>query len=611
MENHFANLLEENTPKTNPVIMSGLACFDLKRGEEYLDRVLKLVAKTFPEGITYDGYEVCSPYEEFEEATRSRDAGRIYDISKSYIYTIKLYFSLNGEKIPPRYLYLPYCEDGGIILMNGSQFHITPVLSDKVISPGQNDIFVRILQNRLKFKRVYHTVVVNNIKENMFVVWCQIYKKPKLDTNKAPLTTKALTTMAHYLFSNYGFTETFKRYAGFVPVVGEEDINEENYPDTDWIICRSAHGENINLKPKTFISGNYKGTNIRLAIRKDKWNEITKGLVAGFYYVIDNFPSYFNVKTLDNNPVYVILMGHILYTGNYGYDVLHDLMEIHFRGLDGYLDAIAIDKLAERGYKVDNFYDLLALMISEFNYLITDTENLRSSVYDKSLEVLYYVFYNITRNIITTRFRLVKLANKRSLTVKDVTDMFKKNLYKRSIFTLTKGNIITEALGYSGDNMSIKITSKVTEQESLPGATKGKSKHAGPSEGMMLTSSMAEAGNVLYLGKKHCIPTNRINPFVNIDLGTGTILPHEEFKALIKKTEDLITGRINLNEEDLTSISNFNKRLELIDNTIANEAVLDTTDNTTDDEAVLDTTDEVENDLDDFELDLEDDIESE
>lgn len=575
MENHFAQLLEENTPKTNPEIMKGLACYDLKRGEEYLDRVLKLVSKTFPEGVTYDGYEVCTPYEEFEEATRPRDAGRIFDLAESYIYTIKLYFSLRGEKVPTRYLQLAYCEDGGVISMTGSRSHITPVFSDKVISPGHDNIFVRILQNRLKFKRVYHTVVVNGIKESMYVVWSQIYKKPELNKGKAPPTTKAETIMAHYLFSEYGFTGAFKKYAGFVPVVGGIEINEDTYPDTDWIICKSAHGDGINIKPKTFMGSIYKGTDIRLAVRKDKWNEMTKGLVVGFYYVIDNFPSNLNINTLDNKTNYIILLGHILYTGNYGYDILLDLMNEHFSGLNGYLDAIAIDKLLERGYKINDFYDLLALMISDFNSLITDTENTRSSVYGKSLEVLYYVFYNITYNIIRTRYKLVKLANKRPLVVKDVTDIFKKNFFKRSIIKLTSGGIITESLSYSGDNMAIKITSKITEQESLPGASKGKSKHAGPSEGMTLTSSMAEAGNILYLGKKQCTPTNRINPFVNMELGTGTILPNEKYKDIIRKAEDLLTGKLNLYEEDLSSISNFNKKLNMINNTLNDSLMLE------------------------------------
>ena len=600
MEAHFAQLLEENTPKANPEIMRGLACFDLQRGEEYLDRVLKLVAKTFPDGLTYDGYEVCTPYEEFEEATRPRDAGRLYDLSVSYFYTVKLYFSLRGEKIPTRYLYLAYCEDGGVIIINGSQFHITPVFSDKVISPGHDNIFVRILQNRLKFKRVYHTVVIDGVKENMFVVWSQIYKKPKLDTTKAPLTTKAVTTMAHYLFSKYGFTETFRKYAGFVPVVGELDITEESYPSSDWIICKSAHGDGINSRPKTYLGSLYRGTNIRLAIRKDKWNETTKGLVAGFYYILDNFPSNLNIQTLDSKSNYIILLGHIIYTGNYGYDVLNELMNGHFDGLDGYLDAIAIDKLSERGYNISNFYDLLVLMISEFNYLITDIENLRSSVYGKSLEVLYYVFYSITCNIIKTRFRLVKLANKRPLTVKDVNDILKKNLFKRSILKLTSGNIITEALSYSGDNMAIKVTSKITEQEALPGATRGRSKHAGPSEGMILTSSMAEAGQLLYLGKKHCIPTNRINPFVNIELGTGTILPNEKYKDIIKKSEDLLTGKINLSEEDLTSMDNFNKKLASLNNVLNNDTILevdDDLDNGIDD--LLEIDNDLDNDVDD------------
>lgn len=567
MEKHFAKLLEENTVKFNPDIVNGLACSEMVKGEHYLDRVFRLVAKTFPEGVTYDSWERCSPYEEFEETTRPRDAGRVFDLAKSNIYAIKLHFSFKGEKLFPRYLYLPFVEDGGIITLNGSRFHITPVFSDKVISPGRNDIFVRILQNRLKFRRLYHTVTIDGVKESMYVVWGQIYKKPKIDNNKVPITTKASTSMAHYLFAIHGFSETFKKYAGFIPVIGEDDINKNSYPDTDWIICESAHGESTNVKPNTYIGNFYKGTKIRLAIRKDKWNEITKGLVAGFYYVVDHFPDKFNKDSLDNKNVFIILMGHILYSGTYNYSHLHDLMNNHFSSLDGYLDEIAIDKLRERNYHVSDFYDLLALIISEFNSLVTDTNNLRSSVYDKSLEILYYMFYNTTCNIIKTRFNLVKLANKRPLTAKDVNDILKKKLNRRSVFKLTSSKIITETLNYSGDNKFIKVTSKITEQESLPGATKGtNSKHSGASDGMLLNSSMAEAGNILYLAKNNCIPTNRVNPFVTMDPNTRTILPNPNYVDIIKRAEYLLTGKINLTEKDLDSVSSFRNKLEMADN---------------------------------------------
>ncbi len=566
MEKHFANILEENTVKVNHDIVNGLACSEMLKGEQYLDRVLRLVAKTFPEGVTYDYYERCSPYEEFEETTRPRDAGRVFDLAPSNIYVIKLHFSFKGKKLLHRYLYLPYVEEGGIITLNGSRFHVTPVFSDKVISPGRDNLFVRILQNRLKFRRLYHTVTVDGIKDSMYVVWGQIYRKPKIDNNKVPITTKASTTVAHYLFSIYGFSGAFSKYAGFVPVIGQEDINEDSYPNTDWIICKSAHGETTHVKPNTFMGNYYHGTNIRLAIRKDKWNEITKGLVAGFYYIVDHFPDKFNTKSLDNKDNFIILMGHILYSGTYGYDHLYHLMNNHLSSLDGYLDEIAIDKLRERNFHVSDFYDLLALLIEHFNALVTDTDNLRSSVYGKSLEILYYMFYNTTENIIKTRFSLVKLANKRPLTEKDVNDTLKKRLNKRSVFKLTSDRIITETLEYSGDNKFVKITSKMTEQESLPGATKGKSKHAGASDGMMLNSSMTEAGNILYLGKTNCIPTNRVNAFVNMDDSSRTILPNPKYIDIIKRAEDLLTGKISLTESDVESIESFRAKLDLANN---------------------------------------------
>lgn len=548
MDKLFLRLVEQHTPKMTKSVVEGLACQHMKKTEEYIDRVFKLVAKTFPLGLTYDGYERCTPHEEFEETTKIKNNQRTFDLAPSYIYLVKYKFSFKGEKLPDRYIHLPYVEDAGIISLGGARFHVTPVLSDKVISAGPDSIFVRTLQKKHIFKRIWHSIVIDNKKETTHVVWSQIKKSGTTTDKNIPATTRASTCLAHYLFAKHGFDETFRRYAGFIPVAGGDEINSESYPDTDWIICQSEY-EKSQIKPKTFLGEFYKGTNIRLAIRKDKWCDMTKALVVGFYYVIDHFPNRFKPQSdyLNNTNLWKILMGHILHSGVYGEDKLHTLVTTHFDSLDNCLDEIAIEKLKERGYIIQNpfdFYDLLALLMNNFNNLILDSENTRSSMYGKNMEVLYYVLYDITSGIIKAMFNLRTLANKRELVAKDIVDMCKKNLRTGAIFELSSGKIITESISYSGDHKYIKLTSKMTEQESLPGATRAKSKHASVGENMRFHISMIEGGSFLYLAKRSPTPTNRVNPYVTIEPATGTIVPNPKFNEVRELTEDLINGKI-------------------------------------------------------------------
>lgn len=538
MDRLFSELLQQHTPKTNPLIMKGLATVYMQKSEEYVDAVFRSASKSFPPGLVYNGYERCTPHEEYAEITKIRNNKRAFDLARSDLYMVKYKFSYQDTPIPDRYIYLPYVSEGGIITLSGSSHHITPVLSDKVISPGFDNVFVRLLRDKIIFKRSYHTVIVDGIKDTTHVVWSKIYRRSSKDS-KVPPTTKAMTTTAHYLFAKFGFSGTFQKYCGFTPVVGEADINENTYPNTDWVIVESSQ-----VKPKSYIGDFYEPTKLRLAIPKNKWDSLTKNLVVGFFYVVDHFPNRFFATSLDKTFTWMVLLGHIVFSGHYGENRLHSSIEEHFNSLNDYVDGIITEKLAESGYRVNDFYDLLALIVKEFNNLVLESETSSLSMFGKSLEVLYYVMYDITAGIFKVNFSLSKLTGKRAITDKDVIKVFNKNMKPRSIYGLINGKVITESLSYSGDNMYAKVTSKITEQESSSGASRGKSKRLVVGEDKHIDISMVEAGSVLYLSKSNPSPTNRINPYVNIDIQTGTILPNPKFKEIRERTENLLKGRL-------------------------------------------------------------------
>lgn len=540
MDRLFAQLCEKHTPRVNPAIMEGIAVLYMKKVEEYVDRVARSASKSLPPGVTYLGYERATPEEEFNEVTKIKNNKRVYDLAKSDIYLVKYKYVFTDQQtgqvmpVPDRFVYLPYVHDAGIFRLGGAHFHITPVLSDKVISPGFDSIFVKLLRDKITFKRCYHSLIIDNVRETTNVIWSPIYRKPA-DNKKVPATTKAFTSVAHYLFAKYGFTETFSKYAGFVPTVGEGEINEQTYPKDQWVICESSQ-----VKPKTYVGDFYEATSIRLAIPRDKWNPVTKALVAGFYYVVDHFPGRLRANCLDTQYIWMILLGHIVFSGLYGENKLYTSINEHYMSLDDYLDTIIMEKLKENNYHVENFYDLLALILANFNNLVLENEHSSLSMFGKNLEVLYYALYDITAGIFKVNFRLNKLASKKPLTYRDVVETFNKNMKQGAIFGLASGRIISESVSYSGDHKYPKITSKITEQESLPGGARGKSKRLVVGDGQHVDVSMFEAGSLLYLSKSNPTPTNRINPFVNVDLATGTILPNPKFNEIRERTKNML-----------------------------------------------------------------------
>lgn len=543
MEALFAEMLEKNTPKFNEDVVNGLATIYLSKSEDYLhNKVWRSAAMSFPPGLEYVGYSRCSYQEEFDIITKVSNNKRVFDLASSDIYLVKYHFKYLGEDLPPVYIYLLFAGEGGITHLGGVKYHITPVLSDKVISPGHNTVFVRLLRDKMLFKSVHHTFIVNDVRETVKVVWSRIHRKGKKARNVGT-TTNSLTCCVHYLLAKYGFNETFSRYVGMVPVIGTNDITPEKYPYDKWIICESTQ-----VKPKTFKGNFYEPTNIKIAIPKEYWNNTSKALIIGFFYVVDHFPNRIKVDYVNDTSLWMILLGHIIWSGVYGENKLYTSVLEHFNSLESYIDTVVAEKLKHTPYKIDNFYDLLNTITSNYSELILRTSTTISSVpslYGKNLEVLYYVLYDITSSIFNLTFNLGNLASRKDtrnpndpLRKKDITDAFNRCIKPRKIFGLRKNNLILEPVSYSGDNMFPKITSKLSEQESLPNSTGTSRLTVGPDK--HIEKSMVEATSVLFISKTNPACTGRINPFINLDISTGTIIPNPKLTEALEELQRML-----------------------------------------------------------------------
>ncbi len=543
-QNIFANIAKRCTPDMNDEVMNGLACYYIPQAMAYVDAVIRASSSSFPPGLEYLGCKRCNPLEEYNFVTKPKGSKREFDIAQTDVFMIMLYFKFKGEELPPKHLQLPFIREGGIINLRGSMYHFSPILTDKVISPAGSKVFIKILKAKMNFMREYHNVVVNGKKDTVYIVYGDIYKKK--DNKKIAKTTDAVSCIAHYLFAINGVTGTFQKYLGFVPVFGNEEINPETYPPSNWVICKS-----IGVKPKGCKLYSYMPTSIRIAIPIEKWDLAAQSLVAGFYYVVDNFPDRMLLDYIDEKRIWTILLGEIIFTGAFSHQKLYEDTKVHFVNLSNYLDERSMRTLNSIGYPVNDFYDLIYYILRDYNTIIHTGYSDGNTVYNKNYELLYYAMFEITSGLNKALVYLNKIAskdkdenNRRVLETKDILKFLINDHYlKTKSFIDSKGKQAINTVSYSGDHKYPKITAIVTEQDSMTtGNASKRSKKKAITERQRLHTSMLEIGSMLYLPKSKPTPVVRINPYVRINLETGDIIRNPKIMETLDKTQDILKG---------------------------------------------------------------------
>lgn len=553
MDHTFKSMCEFFNPKMTAEVMNGYVTHEFKsldpKDEGYdlkgmEDRVNATLHKAF-HGLLggrlhYEGFERCTPQEEFDISTRPKNTKRMYELARSDFYMVKIKLSYlvaegNRQPLPDTFLYLPNPGPAGLTHIGGPLFQFIPVVSDKVISPEEDYLFVRLEQYKMKFycSIENYPIVVNDYTTHHNVYWANIYKQKQ--GKKKVQTTKALSTLVHYMLAREGFSKMFQKFAGFVPIVGEEDtVNSKTYNPEEWVVVRTAY-DRQGIVPPTVMGKYYKHTKIRLAIPQKFWNEATQSLVHSFYYVVDAFADQLTVGNLDYTDVWKLTLGHIISDPKYSPGKIIGVVDEHFSSTDTYMDDLSIERLAEKGFHVETFNDLLGLIVTNYRELYSGAEQ-NQMVYGKYLDTMREVLYPITCSIYNTKYFLMKLMAKGKdvvPTIKAVTDVFTRKFKQGAIFKLTSKGIVAEIVSYSGDHKYLKITSRLSQQESTPGTrtSKGRKSYTGNAA---LNSSTIMSGSVLFLSKKKPVPMSHVNPFICLDLSNGTIIENPEYKEEMK-----------------------------------------------------------------------------
>ncbi len=533
MDKLLFDLLDEEFPKFNETFCNGLTVSHMARVEPYINNVIKCAEAGFPKGLRYEYAARATAKEAFDFAARNNT----FELAESNLYLMKYYFSFEGEMLPPKYIYLPYVSEAGMITIRGARFQISPILTDKTFSVGTDSLFIPFNRAKLTFERILHHYVQNGTTVSTYIIWSTIYNRSQknIRINGKP-AIGAKHTLMHYLLCAYGLRQTFALFAGTEVVVGyDETVNATTHPDTHWIICKPT-----GLKPHGLKDKYYMESKIRLAVPASNYNPLLSTMIGAFFYIVDHFPNRITPEVIDDpEEIYTwrALLGHLIWGSNVSEGKLVEDADAHMESLNEYVDDMKRETLREDGIYCNDIYQLFMYVMEHMSDMILKNSADIGSMYGKQLTVLRYVLSNIIESIFQFTWK-VRSTAKKQLTAKDISNALMK-IRADEIMQINRGHGEVSTVSYPGDNKLIKITSKIVLQAN----SAGRSNTANGSlndQSLLLHSSILEVGSIVCLPKSD--PTGRSvgNPHLQCD-ESGNIQQNPDLIDIINNVQRNIT----------------------------------------------------------------------
>jgi len=461
--------MEINTPRVNSKIMNGTASEILDAMPAYLDEFFRSGLRSLSDKINFNylGYRRMAPLEEYKTMVARNTGAVVYDLSHSNVYVVEFRFEYEGVVIN-RPIYLPYATEGNILVMGGATYHITPVLSDTVITPSESGVFMRLLKAKLNFTSRSRYFIVNGNKVTGNVIYGNILTpntKQVVDNIGHPLISTAL-----YLFGKFGLSETLKKYGGADDVIVTNDPMV--IPDDGYVVYETS-----GVKPRGLKLVPYIPHNVRIMVKGDKLNRAyVDNVVFGAIYTLDILPdietdlvNIFNSNdTKTEIAFWRITLGRVIYKNSFSIDRIAQDLDEHYVALEGYVDDLIRVKLAESGNPAKTFFDLLAMIMTKYSSWVLSSKEYNSNIENRYIDILYY----LTCDIIIGFNRIILSLNKRitktsEISYKEVSKILGNELGSRRVYNLTKStepNLAITGVECSCDIRYPKVTSVLEDR---------------------------------------------------------------------------------------------------------------------------------------------------
>lgn len=535
MDNFLFGKIYENVPKFNQTVAEGIAVREVEGVERYVDHLFKCAEESFPPGLTYEGSRRCTPRAEYMAVTKKRNNVQAFELARSDVYMMECAFSLHGRPLDSQKLFLPYVGEAGEIFIRGSSFFVYPVLADRTISVGVNDLFLPFNRDKLTFERLSAHFKIDGRTESAYVYWSDIHHalKKSAPAEGSVVPNDMRTPLFVYLFCKYGVRGTFERIGVTNVSIGTIDDLKDHRKG--YRLCHST-----GYKPSALKTNYYVPTDIAFLLNEADMTPITASLIASFFYFADYFPQRITLEEIDDPRLWKILMGQVIFKNKNNLGNLLVGIEAHLKSFEGYMDTMIREQLAEDGIVVTDIYDLLIYIIRNFSFLIVSSDI--SSMYGKRLTVLRYLLFDITKEISKLIFKLQSLPPNK-ITPNDINSIFTRWLKPDRILEISSakhGEV--GGVSYPGDSKIFKITGNIVLQGDATVGS-GSMKSANLSDpAKFLHSSLVVAGSLTNQPKSEPTGRTRGNSFMRIT-ADGTIEQDPDRAEFLEPMQAMISRK--------------------------------------------------------------------
>lgn len=493
-------LISEQRPRMNYDICNGIAKKQIEEEiEPYINNVFLSASESLTSRFQYIGMQHCTPLEEFREAVRPPKPCRSFELSKSNVYMVKLLFRFDGREMRPRYVYLPYLNDGDIIYLKGTQYKVTPVIGGRAFNVDKGKIYMAIGRARMYFDKTLVSFILNERVTHADAVYSPLYNLKPAERSKLP------SLLVHYLLAEFGLVEMFKRYFKIDIEIGEHGL--DNLVETgEWMIFRSRQ-----MAPVGRGRGFYNPSNIRIGIKACDYKPIMNSIIGAVFYIIDNCADSVTVEDTSNPEMWLRLLPKFVFKTSESERKMFDEMTNHLKSIRYYMDPITKNTLARSGIICRDIFDLLHFFNVNFHDIVIHHDV--GSMYNQELSTTKYLSYHIVHNIFMMMFDIMKLNGDR-ITFDNVTGIMDTVLKRDKIFTIG-GHGELSADGIATDCKPYAATCNMITQSKAASAGK-KSDHSNAmlDPSLLLHHSQVEVATYQMMSKAEPTGRSKCNPFV-------------------------------------------------------------------------------------------------
>ena len=619
MNNVLKRMMDDVMPSFNETTVNGMVRDELEQTPWFLDKILKDSIRSLPRDIQfeYTGFEYVTPDEEITSEYKKPNSA--YDLARSDVYPVDFKFMHKGEEITKR-IFLPYGKKGNLLTMSGTQYVVAPVLSDTIITPETNQVFARLIKDKISFKSIERTLIFNQESRHGGIIYAPLMKNTP---DQGPLG-RPISPIAPYLCGKYGFRGAVLKYFNkSIQELREQspeykdlrDVTEEDvilsiseYPE-----LRTTHNvyesrKDQPTKTTTMNGEKYRGTDVKIYIHKDiPITPFIETFVFGIMYILEVIPDesiggqygkdvgnllyQYETKNLDEEMLrWRHMISMISNKGNFTQHKLREDVASHFNGLEQYIDSFVREKLRQVNIYVEDFFDFLYEILSRYKEFTSSSTEYSSDIRKKYLDVQYCICYDIFIGFNKTLLSLDKqhktnlASNRINPTVsnflnpdkdvkkKGVEKSLDKEISSKVIYKLINSkekrfNMLT--VDSCGSSMIFKCSGLMEDQNRGDGVKIPKTQDGPKFPGSMRISKYLDYifGSMYNLPKKTPSPRFRVNPFLQIDPHTGRLILTNDILEKAAYVDQKLKGKTELDDdEDIDREDNLDQDRDYEDN---------------------------------------------